>query len=333
MRDAEFDFGLSPGERFEPDEALDEPFDLSRPHVMTALGPVDPGALGFTLPQEYVICRPPSGEPDLQLDDVAKAIGELEGYALTGGRALVDLTTADYGRNVGDILWVAQRVPVHIVLATGYHQPSSAAPELGDASLDKIADRMVRELAGGIDGTEVRAGLIVARAGNIDPSLAGVQVFRAVAQVNQATGAPVSLFARHGSMALRQLATLTAEGVDPARVTAGGFDVMQDESVALQLLHAGTFVCIQGWGRSSDDEMAATVKRMVDTGYGEQLVISGGFARQSQWLAYGGGPGFVHFIDQVPLTLMQAGLDAPTVRQILVENPARALTTVRPKSS
>src|SRR5215213_6618456 len=140
MRDAEYDYGLQPGERFEPDEELDEPFDLNRPHVMTALGPVDPGALGFTLPQEHVISRPPGGDPVLQLDDIAKAVGELEGYALTGGRALVDLTTADYGRNVGDILWIAQRVPVHIVLATSVHGHRSAGPSLGVAPLDKIAD-------------------------------------------------------------------------------------------------------------------------------------------------------------------------------------------------
>jgi predicted metal-dependent phosphotriesterase family hydrolase len=333
MRESEYDYGLEPGERFEPDEELDEPFDQTLPHVMTALGPVDPDALGFTLPQEHVISRPPGSDPDLQLDDVAKAVGELEGYALSGGRALVDLTTADYGRDVGDILWVAQRVPVHVVLATGYHRPWTAASDFGDASLDMIADRMVRELTDGIDGTDVRAGVIVAGSGSIDPSPAETHGLRAAAKVHGSTGAPVSILSRHGNVALRQFATLMEEGVDPARVTAGGFDVLQDESVAQRLLDTGAFVCVRGWGRSSDDELAEMVKRLVDAGYGEQLLISGGFARRSQWLAFGGGPGFVHFIDQIPLTMMEAGLNALTVRKIFVENPARALTTVRPKSN
>jgi hypothetical protein len=32
----------------------------------------------------------------------------------------------------------------------------------------------------------------------------------------------------------------------------------------------------------------------------------------------------------VPLTLMDAGFDAPSVRQIFVDNPARALTIIPP---
>lgn len=329
MRDAEYDYGLEPGERFEPDEELDEPFDLTRPHVMTALGPVDPGALGFTLPGEYVYCRPPGGDPDLQLDDVARAVAELEGYALSGGRTLVDLSTGDFGRDAGEIRWVAERVPVHLVVAAGFRRFRPDTAEPGDTNSDEVAERIRRETVEGIDGTTVRAGVIVVGVTGNDIPEAEWEGVRAAARAHLTTGAPVTILADRGTRALETLSILVDAGVDPARVTTGGFDVTSDDDATRRLLGAGAFVRIQGWGRSPEGELAAMVMRFLDAGYGEQLLISGGFSRRSQWLAYGGGPGFVHFIDKVPLTLMEAGLGALAVRLLFVENPARALTTVR----
>lgn len=329
MRDAEYDYGLEPGERFEPDDELDEPFDLSGPHVMTALGPVDPGALGFTLPGEHVISRPPGADAELQLDDVANAAAELEGYALTGGRALVDLTTPDRGRNVEDLLWIAQRVPVHIVAATGYHRPESAASEIERAGVGGFAERMTRELTGAIDGTAVKPGIIVMAAADGEVTKSEALGLSAAARAHVVTGAPISIASERCADALERIAMLEHEGVDPACVIAGSVIGPWDEGDARRVLRSGAFVRVQGWGRSSDGELAALIRQLVDAGYGERVLISGGFARRSQWLAYGGGPGFVHFIDQVPLTLMDAGLDAPAVRQIFVDNPARSLTIHR----
>jgi phosphotriesterase-related protein len=335
FKDETHDFGLEPGERFEPSEE-DEAFDLAWPHVMTALGPVDPDVLGFTLPHEHIIAKPPGvADPDLVLDDIGNAIAELEGYALTGGRAIVDMTTADYGRDVVEILWVAQRVPVHLVLATGHHKQQHAAPLLGEQSTEEIAARNIRELTEGIDGTSARAGVIKAGTSLNEITALEERVLRAAARAHLATGASISTHTERGTMSLEQLAILRDEGVDPSRVIVGHLDFALDEPYLRRILETGAFVSFDQWSKTiyaPDEARAAMVNRLVDAGYAEQLLISGDLARKSYWLSYGGGPGFVYFLEQVPLVLMEAGLSAPTVRQVLVENPARALTIQRPSA-
>ena len=98
--DEQFDYGLDEGESFEPDE-LDDPFDLSQPHVMTALGPIDPGALGFTLHHEHVFnLINPLGmsDPDQILDDPAASLVDLELYFAAGGAGLVRVVTSPLGQ-------------------------------------------------------------------------------------------------------------------------------------------------------------------------------------------------------------------------------------------
>ena len=138
--DATHDYGLAPGETFEPADEGEEPFDFAQPHVMTALGPIDPGALGFCLHHEHVICKPldvGADDPDLLLDDPAIAAVELEGFFAAGGRAVVDMTPADYGRDIVEITWVAQHSPAHVVVITGHHKDKHAAPFVGDESIER----------------------------------------------------------------------------------------------------------------------------------------------------------------------------------------------------
>jgi predicted metal-dependent phosphotriesterase family hydrolase len=296
---------------------------------MTALGPIDPGALGFALHHEHVICKPKVGDRDLVLDDIVNAASELEGYFATGGRAIVDMTTADYGRDIGDICWVAQHSPVHLVLATGHHKHLHAAPFLSEQTIAEITERNIRELTEGIEGTDIKAGVIKAGTSLDEITEIEERVLRAAARAHLATGAPISTHTERGTMALEQLAILTEEGVDPARVILGHLDFALDEAYLRRILETGAFVSFDQWSKAkyaTDEARAAMVKRLVDAGYLEQILLSGDLARQSYWLSYGGGPGFAYFTEQVPLILMEAGLSAPDVRQLFVENPARALT-------
>jgi phosphotriesterase-related protein len=336
FEDATYDYGLDPGESFDPDELADEPFDLTQPHVMTALGPIDPDALGFTLPHEHVLRRPAAArtDPDLLLNDVGAAIAELEGFFAVGGRAVVDLTTIDSGRDIVAISWVAVQAPIHLILATG-HESEATAPQTGNPDVDELAGQIVTELTVGIDGTAGNAGLIAAGTGPDEITEFEERALRAAARAHLATGAPISAHSERGTMAREQLAILRGEGVDPSRVILGGLDIGLGEETLRALLETGAFVALDQWARGDDGAdraRAAMVKRLVDAGHGAQLLVSGGFDRRSSQLSYGGGPGFAYFVEQVPLVLMAAGLSAPEVRAIFIENPARALT-VHPAES
>jgi len=335
--DEQFDYGLDEGERFEPeDDAVDE-FDLTQPHVMTALGPVDPGALGFTLHHEHVfnLTNPlAASDSDLVLDDVANSLVDLELYFAAGGRAIVDMGPVDYGRSVSDMLQIAQHSPVHIVLVTGHHKDLICAPYVKSDSVDDITERNLRDLCEGIDGTAVRAGLI--KAGTSLSEITDVErrVLEAAAKTQVATGAPISTHTERGTMALEQVEILTAAGADPGQIILCHLDFrLGDRDYLLAVLKTGVYLSFDQWSKTKyapDEERAAVLYGLADAGYLDRLLVSGDLARKSNHVGYGGQPGFEFFIDRVPLILMEAGFDAPSVRQIFVENPARALTIIRP---
>jgi phosphotriesterase-related protein len=333
----EYDFGLAPGESFEPDEVAEAPLDLNRPHVMTALGPIPPEVLGVCLVHEHLLARPaPTGasDPDLVLDDPSATLAELEDLYNAGGRALLDASTADYGRDLDGALWVAARAPVHVVLVTGHHKEVFALPSVTGKTIDELVAEMVRDLTDGIEGTPARAGAI-----KVGTSLHAItppeeKVIRAAARAHLATGAPITTHTERGTMAVEQVGILRGEGVEPARVIVGHMDRrLGDEGYLRTVLETGAFVAFDNVGKSrygADVDRAAALKRLAELGFGDQLLLSGDMARRSGLLAYGGGPGLGYVVERFPLTLMEAGLDAPTVRKLLVENPARALAIRRP---
>jgi phosphotriesterase-related protein len=333
----EYDFGLALGESFEPDELAETPFDLRQPHVMTALGPIPPDELGVCLVHEHLLARPaPTGafDPDLVLDDPDATLAELEDLYNAGGRALLDASTADYGRDLEGALWVAARSPVHVVLVTGHHKEVFALASVTGKSVDELAAEMVRDLTDGIDGMPARAGAIKAGTSLHAITPPEEKVLRAAARANLATGAPITTHTERGTMALEQVAILRDEGVDPARVIVGHMDRrLGDDAYLRSVLETGAFVAFDNVGKArygADADRAAALRRLVEAGFGDRLLLAGDMARRSGLLAYGGGPGLGYVVERFPLILMGAGLDAATVRELLVENPARALTIRRP---
>jgi predicted metal-dependent phosphotriesterase family hydrolase len=131
-------------------------------------------------------------------------------------------------------------------------------------------------------------------------------------------------------MALEQIEILAAAGADPGRITLCHMDHrLHEPKYLIEVLKSGTFISFDRWTRTqlgSVDERAAVLFRLADAGYLDQLLVSGDFARKSNHIGYGAAVGFDYFLDRVPLMLMEAGFDAPSVRQIFIENPARMLT-------
>ncbi len=334
MSDRDYDFGLEPGESFEPQD-LDDEIELDQPHVMTALGPVDPGSLGVTLPHEHVVVKPRDValvDPDMILDSVDAAFAELEDAYYAGVRTVVDMTSADMGRDPTALRWVAQRAPVHLVLATGHHRHRYAAPWVGDRSAAEIAAVEIDEIRNGIAGTFMRAGVIMA--GTSRDEITGVErrLLQAAAIAHQETGTPISTHTDQGTMALEQLSILQEAGVAPERVIVGHLDFALDEHYLRQVLDTGAFGSFDQVSKeqyASDIDRAAMLRGLAEAGYLDQLLVSGDLERKSYWLAYGGKPGLRYLVESFPVILMEAGFSAPEVRQLLVDNPQRALTTAR----
>ena len=332
---AEEDYGLPEGVTFEPMEDQEEPFNLAAPHVMTVLGPVDPAALGVTLPHEHLSGRPGTGpeqDPDCRLDDPHATLAEIEDFHAAGGGALVDVATAASGRDVQALLWIAARAPAHLIASTGHVTGRGARAPANGTSVATLAAAGIQEIRDGIEGSGARAGLIVA--GTTLNAIGPTEhaVLQAAAQSHRETGVPVSLHSPGGAMAMEQIAVLQQEGVEAGRVIVEHLGSSPDDDVIRRVLATTAFVTFDQVGKGeagADERLARRISAFAGLGYTGQLLVSPDFDRRSLLRAYGGRPGWVSIIERFTLLLMEAGLGASAVRQLLADNPQRALTIQR----
>ena len=159
-----------------------------------------PADLGRTLPHEHVFCDfyRVTGVLDHLLNDEALALDELAALAKAGGRALVEVSTPDLGRDPAALRRVSERSGLHVVMGTGWYRQPYYPPEIDRTPVEALAARMIGELVDGVDGTGIRAGII----GEIGAHLGYLtaqeeRVLRAAARAQRATGAPLST---HASM-------------------------------------------------------------------------------------------------------------------------------------
>jgi predicted metal-dependent phosphotriesterase family hydrolase len=300
--------------------------------IRTVCGDIAPEHLGITFYHEHLLTRPPShvSDPDFLMDSEEVAINEIDLFTAQGGRAIVEMTPPDYGRNHYGLQRLSKATGVHIIAVTGRIKEHFSGPLMTEWSVDQLAEQMQTDIEQGMEGSSIRAGVLKAGSSLNTITVAEERVFRAAARVHHATGAPIATHTESGTMGLEQVALLTAEGVASDRIIIGHIDHKLDWDYHLALLETGVTIGYDQIGKEKyapDSQRAAFVARVVAAGYSKQLLLSGDIARRSNWQSYqpNGGPGLAHILRTFVPMLRDEGVDDATLEQILVHNPARLL--------
>ena len=308
--------------------------------VMTVTGPIPSDRLGFTLVHEHVfldLTRDVSGKMSL-LNDPELAYRELMRYKDAGGVTLVDQTTGGLRGHDHDILPVkhalairamAERTGLQIVLGAGWYREPYYDRRLYRARTDQIAEELVRDLTEGIEGTDVRAGLL----GEIGAHFTWVspveeRVFRAVARAQKRTGVSIATHALHSPVGLDQLDILEEEGVDLRRVIVGHCQSYPYHAYHAEIARRGAYVSFDRLGVINDYEhetMIRLIRRMIDAGLARHLLFSHDVCWRSDYVAYG-GRGYAYVPTGLREELRALGVSGEQFDRITVENPRRALT-------
>lgn len=288
-----FDYGLAPGESFEPDETGE--VDIRQPHIMTVLGPVEPGALGpANLAASFV--------PRRESDDPAAFLSEIEEAGFAGVNALLDLRPIRSVDQSRAALWLAGRVDLHLIVTTG--------PATDQSSSENLA-RIIGEASDGFFDTGVRPGAIVT------PTDAGLlDVARAV---YEAVGLPLIVDLRRPRLEMSDaLELLSASGVAAGNVIVAG-DI--DTVSRCAAVYDGWIYLIVLEGGDLDGHRTAELHRRLPKSLliGYDPPVNPGLSRWSG------------FVEQFPLQLLEAGLDAFAARELLIDRPNDALTIVPPE--
>ncbi|MGE5561622.1 MAG: phosphotriesterase [Chloroflexota bacterium] len=271
----------------------------------------------------------PKNDADARLADPAVALEELQLFRAAGGRGIVDMTPIGLGRRPEWLRQLAERTGLNIVAATGLYYERFYPQWVADRSAEELAAALISEATAGIAGTGVRPGVI----GEIGSSRGAIspleaKVFRAAALAQQATGLSIATHCTFGTMAEEQLALLEEAGADPRAVIIGHQDLRPDIPSYLRLAARGAFIAFDTAGKEqyqTDDARARLVAALFDGGYGAQVLVSCDITRQS-YLKFNGGWGYVHLLSGFCDSLRAAGLGDREIAQLLIDNPARALS-------
>ena len=244
----------------------------------TVLGPLDSGALGFTLMHEHVIHQSPviRNYPELFgpgfMDRIIAGVKE----ARAGGvDTIVDATTFDLGRDVSLLAEISRRTGVNIIVTTGWwmNMPSY----LSGHSPDLFADLFVREIEEGIADTGIKAGILKSAADYGGVTADGEIMLRAVARAHCRTGIPIMLHSyAPEQIARQQLAILTDEGVDMKKVAVDHINDTQDMEYISWILEQGCYLGMDRYPGTNLSPYARTetLKRLLETGWAERLLPS-----------------------------------------------------------
>ena len=299
--------------------------------VMTVRGPVSPSDLGVTDYHEHLYVEPPAWlhkmDPDFALDSVEKSAAELQTFADAGGRTLVELTAVDFGRNVGKILEVADKVPeVNVIMTAGYNRPHYMGRWAHAVSEADMVRDTVRDLTTGIDGTSVKAGIIKCGTEYNNFNEIGAKLVRVAAAAHNETGRPIITHTTAGTMGYEQATYLMEHGVAPRWIALSHMDRNADAPEHKRIAALGVYLGYDCFGKSKygpESRRVALLRDMIDSGFGKRLLIGNDLGRPSYWRAYGGGPGLDFVLTQFRQLLIDEGFSEEELTMLLVDNPRR----------
>jgi phosphotriesterase-related protein len=313
------------------------------PTVPGVCGPIDTADLGFTLMHEHVLVANwpmRMAFPDWLDRDahVARATEEVKAAKARGVSTIVDLTPINLGRDIHVIREVAERAEMQIIAATGLYWAEE--PWLAGWSPDQLCEWLVRDLTDGIQGTDVRAGIIKCATDHLGVTDVNRKLLQVAARLHRATGAPISTHTSvdHG-VGPGQQDVFEEEGVDLSRVVIGHCGDTQDVDHLETILRRGSTIGMDRFGV----DLILPTKQRVDTivelcrrGWSGQMVLSHDACCHIDWF-----PGqdvatlapnwnFRHIPDDVVPALREAGLSEDDVRTMTVDNPRRVFENSGP---
>lgn len=303
--------------------------------VNTVLGPIDADEMGVTLVHEHVLF----GLPGWDLDPtqpynrgaiMAKCTEKMKGIKEAGVGTFIDLTPPmTVGRDVRFLMEISRSIGIHIVAATGlYLEPAIPNHFNRFWEVDQFADLFVNEITQGIDGTDVKAGII-----KVATSLGAIprgeeKALRAAARAQRRTGVPISTHTTGGTMGPEQLDIFSQEGADLSRVVIGHADWQITLDYHRSILRRGAYVAFDRVGRNqlADEIRAMMLKALIEEGYGRQMLISHDF--ELHWLGRPGtNEGDTRYITQTFVPMMKkAGIKDEMIHDLLVGNPKKVLS-------
>jgi phosphotriesterase-related protein len=301
--------------------------------IRTVLGDVDAAEVQAVVPHEHTLLwqdRSVSMEAYLAqaLPPFRRRLrAEFRRLLARGCNCFVDCNTTGGLTIPEELVAASEATGMHLVTATGFYVGRSLPGWAKRASVDTLAERLLRDVRDGIGGTAARAGALKAASNTYELSPVEERTFAAVAKVHRETGLPITTHTTKGARA--HVDFFRAHRVELDRVALGHIEVDPWEDTLAVAREGVMFLFTNFGGRQwvPEDMVIAQIADLVRRGFVGQIMIS-----VDMYLYYATGRlrqrwpgGYVQLLDRVVPRLLKAGLKASEVDRIMHDNPVRHL--------
>ena len=343
--------------------------------IMTVNGPIDPTELGMTLPHEHIFSdtspdfrppppaikelmvalgvdleqpislaslgflrREPQWSKDNQiLNSYKDARDELELLKRVGVRSVIEPDTIDLGRKPEALRRLGLELGMHLITGTGYYRQAYHPREVARMDVDEMEHRFLAELGHGMDGTDIRAGLI----GELGTTGASIhpeeeRALKAAGRVQRQTNVLTMVHTSgYRDVVLAAIDILTTNGANPEKIhichvngAPWWTDVVErGATVGLDCFGSTFSVDSEVSMNPNDQTRIDELKRIFDAGHGDKVLMSNDICMKMRLHKYGGW-GYDHIQTNLVPHMMQTGFGEADLKQLFVDTPKRLLDTV-----
>jgi phosphotriesterase-related protein len=300
-------------------------------YIQTVLGRIQPEELGVCACHEhlYIDLSRVKKNTDTCLQNLDLVVEDLKVFLQYGGKAIVEMTNDGMGRNVKKLVEISKLLDLHIIASTGCYKDPFIPQEKINWDRDEFAKWMIDEIENGIDGTNIKPGVI----GEIGSSFnefkpVELELFYGAIEAAKTTKLPLSTHTTLGTLALEQVELFIRENLPLHQVIIGHQDLNEDDEVVLEVLSSGVYVALDTIGKEnyrSDMSRMKSLLYFLESGYEDQILLSSDVTRQSHLLSRG-GQGYSVVLRKFIPNLREMGVPETTIEKLLVKNPQKAFS-------
>jgi len=268
------------------------------------------------------------------LDEPEVVAHELGLFRRIGGSGVAEVTVQGWGRDVSVLRRISTQARVHVIATSGFYVEACHPESVTTSTVDELASSLVAELTQGADGTAIRTGLLKIAISH--PLIDGAEekCAHAVALAQRETGFSITTHSGNrfevpgGNLGMELMDLFESHGVPPERVIIGHTDGKPDIRQLKRLAGRGAYVQFDMIGNTHwlrDNTRAELVCHMVKLGFADRILLAGDCCNTIDLRTYG-GKGYDYVLREFVPRLSSMGITRQALDQILISNPAEALS-------
>ena len=268
------------------------------------------------------------------------ATAEVAKMQAAGGRTIVELTVGGLRPDPEGLAEIARTTQTGIVMGCGHYVEEYQDASNGERTVEDFAAEMVAQIYDGAWETGVRAGILGEIGCQAPWTEQEKRVMAGALVAQEETGAALNVHPGRDPDQPQEVADFVKErGGDPSRLIISHIDrTIFDDERLFRLADSGCVIELDLFGQEqsfyslnrkidlpNDAERLRWIRRLIDRGHLDQIVISHDICYRTRLTRFG-GHGYAHIFKNVLPLMLRRGFSDDEVETLMVATPKRLLT-------